>query len=212
MDRATHLSRDATMLNTLETKNLETNPPEELSTTTTEQTLLKENERTTEDPLDNASDIDDHVHYKTLKWWHCGILMIAECISLGILSLPHAMAVLGLLPYVACHARALCANRLPQRSCSHYRIGRHCRIHWLCDRAIQNQTSGMSQYGRCRNDLVWTCRARAVWLRPISRAYLHHGSTHHIIHDYDERPHQAFHVLHHLLLLWTRYQCDFDHA
>lgn len=42
----------------------------------------------------------DHVHYKTLNWWHGGILMIAECISLGILSLPHAMARLGLVPYV----------------------------------------------------------------------------------------------------------------
>jgi hypothetical protein len=40
----------------------------------------------------------DHVHYKTLNWWHCGILMIAECISLGILSLPAALATLGLLP------------------------------------------------------------------------------------------------------------------
>ena len=40
----------------------------------------------------------DHVHYKTLSWWHCGILMIAECVSLGILSLPAALATLGLLP------------------------------------------------------------------------------------------------------------------
>jgi hypothetical protein len=51
------------------------------------------------DPL--AEDLilsQDHVHYKTLNWWHCGILMIAECISLGILSLPAALAKLGLIP------------------------------------------------------------------------------------------------------------------
>jgi hypothetical protein len=51
------------------------------------------------DPFDeNVVEEEDHVHYKTLSWWQCGILMIAECISLGILSLPHAMATLGLLP------------------------------------------------------------------------------------------------------------------
>ena len=39
----------------------------------------------------------DHVHYKTLTWWQAGVLMIAECISLGILALPQAMAELGIL-------------------------------------------------------------------------------------------------------------------
>jgi hypothetical protein len=37
------------------------------------------------------------VKYKTCEWWNVGFLMIAECISLGILSLPHAMATLGLV-------------------------------------------------------------------------------------------------------------------
>ncbi|OQE36812.1 hypothetical protein PENCOP_c011G05766 [Penicillium coprophilum] len=36
--------------------------------------------------------------YRTLEWWQCGMIMIAETISLGILSLPSAMAVLGLVP------------------------------------------------------------------------------------------------------------------
>lgn len=40
------------------------------------------------------------VKYRTLQWWQCGMIMIAETISLGILSLPSAMAVLGLVPYV----------------------------------------------------------------------------------------------------------------
>jgi hypothetical protein len=40
---------------------------------------------------------EDVVKYNTMNWWQCGVLMIAECISLGVLSLPHAMAVLGLV-------------------------------------------------------------------------------------------------------------------
>ncbi|KAL2844545.1 transmembrane amino acid transporter protein-domain-containing protein, partial [Aspergillus pseudoustus] len=38
------------------------------------------------------------VKYKTLKWWQCGLLMVAETISLGILSIPKAIAGLGLVP------------------------------------------------------------------------------------------------------------------
>lgn len=43
------------------------------------------------------------VKYRTLQWWQCGMIMIAETISLGILSLPSAMAVTGLVPYVFCY-------------------------------------------------------------------------------------------------------------
>ncbi|KIW05361.1 uncharacterized protein PV09_03877 [Verruconis gallopava] len=51
------------------------------------------------DPLSELTvSSEDHVHYQTLNWWQCGVLMIAECISLGILSLPRALAVLGLIP------------------------------------------------------------------------------------------------------------------
>ncbi|OJJ44450.1 hypothetical protein ASPZODRAFT_72130 [Penicilliopsis zonata CBS 506.65] len=38
------------------------------------------------------------VKYKTLEWWQCGMLMIAESISLGVLSLPATLAQLGLVP------------------------------------------------------------------------------------------------------------------
>jgi hypothetical protein len=38
------------------------------------------------------------IKYKTLKWWQCGLLMICESVSLGVLSLPSAMATLGLVP------------------------------------------------------------------------------------------------------------------
>ncbi|KAL4806295.1 amino acid transporter [Aspergillus unguis] len=40
------------------------------------------------------------VKYRTLEWWQCGMIMIAETISLGILSLPSAMATLGLVPCI----------------------------------------------------------------------------------------------------------------
>ncbi|KAL2854227.1 transmembrane amino acid transporter protein-domain-containing protein [Aspergillus pseudoustus] len=40
------------------------------------------------------------VKYKVLKWWQCGLLMVAETVSLGVLSLPAAVAGLGLIPAV----------------------------------------------------------------------------------------------------------------
>ncbi|KAI9923735.1 hypothetical protein MW887_008362 [Aspergillus wentii] len=38
------------------------------------------------------------IKYKVLKWWQCGLLMVAETVSLGVLSLPAAVAGLGLVP------------------------------------------------------------------------------------------------------------------
>ncbi|OOF92035.1 hypothetical protein ASPCADRAFT_175658 [Aspergillus carbonarius ITEM 5010] len=40
------------------------------------------------------------IKYKTLKWWQCGLLMICESVSLGVLSLPAAVATLGFVPAV----------------------------------------------------------------------------------------------------------------
>ncbi|KAJ5864210.1 Amino acid transporter transmembrane [Penicillium soppii] len=40
------------------------------------------------------------VKYKVLKWWQCGLLMVAETVSLGVLSLPAAVAGLGLVPAI----------------------------------------------------------------------------------------------------------------
>ncbi|KAE8386783.1 transmembrane amino acid transporter protein-domain-containing protein [Aspergillus alliaceus] len=40
------------------------------------------------------------VKYKVLKWWQCGLLMVAETVSLGVLSLPKAVAGLGLVPAI----------------------------------------------------------------------------------------------------------------
>ncbi|KAL4957858.1 transmembrane amino acid transporter protein-domain-containing protein [Aspergillus filifer] len=40
------------------------------------------------------------VKYKTLRWWQCGLLMVAETVSLGVLSLPAAVAGLGFVPAI----------------------------------------------------------------------------------------------------------------
>ncbi|KAF2127197.1 N amino acid transport system protein [Dothidotthia symphoricarpi CBS 119687] len=40
--------------------------------------------------------------YKTCEWWHTGILMIAGNVSLGVLALPQALAILGLVPGLLC--------------------------------------------------------------------------------------------------------------
>ncbi|KAF4271442.1 hypothetical protein KXV22_006958 [Aspergillus fumigatus] len=58
-------------------------------------------------PIDNTPYIDPfgdeqnaEVKYKTLKWWQCGMFMIAESVSLGVLSLPATLASLGLVPAI----------------------------------------------------------------------------------------------------------------
>ncbi|EXJ92563.1 hypothetical protein A1O3_01115 [Capronia epimyces CBS 606.96] len=48
------------------------------------------------DPM--TSRIEGGVEYKSMVWWQAGMVMVAETISLGILSLPGAMATLGVVP------------------------------------------------------------------------------------------------------------------
>ncbi|KAE8152053.1 transmembrane amino acid transporter protein-domain-containing protein [Aspergillus avenaceus] len=45
-------------------------------------------------------DDSGEVQYQTMSWWQCGMVMIAETISLGILSFPAALAAIGLVPGV----------------------------------------------------------------------------------------------------------------
>ncbi|KAF2441637.1 hypothetical protein P171DRAFT_434289 [Karstenula rhodostoma CBS 690.94] len=55
-------------------------------------------ERQPDPPTDVFGDEDStEVHYKSCKWYHTGILMIAETISLGVLALPQTLASLGLI-------------------------------------------------------------------------------------------------------------------
>ena len=48
------------------------------------------------DPMESR--IEGGVEYKSMVWWQAGMVMVAETISLGILSLPRAMADLGIVP------------------------------------------------------------------------------------------------------------------
>jgi hypothetical protein len=67
--------------------------------------IQKEEEDRSEDVVSHLADPfgDEEfaeIKYRTLQWWQCGMIMIAETVSLGILSLPSAVAVLGLATYV----------------------------------------------------------------------------------------------------------------
>ena len=50
------------------------------------------------DPLGDENTGTAHIKYKTCAWWQTSMLMIAETISLGILSLPSVMGTVGLIP------------------------------------------------------------------------------------------------------------------
>jgi hypothetical protein len=47
---------------------------------------------------DEASVTEGDIEFRSLKWWQCSMVMIAETISLGILSLPKVLATVGLIP------------------------------------------------------------------------------------------------------------------
>lgn len=46
-------------------------------------------------PFGNESNAE--VKYRTLEWWQAGMIMIAESISIGILSLPSVLATIGIV-------------------------------------------------------------------------------------------------------------------
>ncbi|TQW00980.1 aromatic and neutral aliphatic amino acid permease [Cordyceps javanica] len=48
--------------------------------------------------MDDATSEAALINFKTLSWWKGGIVLIAETVSLGILSLPSVIATLGLAP------------------------------------------------------------------------------------------------------------------
>ncbi|MCJ1468030.1 hypothetical protein MMC07_006656 [Pseudocyphellaria aurata] len=49
-----------------------------------------------DDPFGDES--NSEVKYRTMAWWQAGMIMIAETISLGILSLPSVLAAIGIVP------------------------------------------------------------------------------------------------------------------
>ncbi|KZF21491.1 amino acid transporter [Xylona heveae TC161] len=60
--------------------------------------MYKENGLDYEDPF--APEGEGDVNYRTLEWWQASMIMIAETISLGILSLPSVLATIGMVPGV----------------------------------------------------------------------------------------------------------------
>lgn len=49
-----------------------------------------------DDPF--GDETNSEVKYRTMAWWQAGMIMIAETISLGILSLPSVLAAIGIVP------------------------------------------------------------------------------------------------------------------
>jgi hypothetical protein len=70
----------------------------------------KKDDELTTIALDNSKKDDEltgiptvasgELDYHSMNWWQCGMIMIAETISLGILSLPSVLANVGLIPGV----------------------------------------------------------------------------------------------------------------
>ncbi|KAK0650126.1 N amino acid transport system protein [Lasiodiplodia hormozganensis] len=50
------------------------------------------------DPFGDETEAE--IKYRTMSWWHASMIMIAETISLGILSLPSVLAAIGIVPGV----------------------------------------------------------------------------------------------------------------
>ena len=63
------------------------------------QSLARRKGANDEDPF--ADEANGDVKYRTLAWWQAALIMIAETISLGILSLPSVFARVGYAPGIA---------------------------------------------------------------------------------------------------------------
>jgi hypothetical protein len=64
-------------------------------------TTLSESKKAPRDSLAEVNDASvacGDINFKSSEWWQCGIVMIAETISLGILSLPSVLSTVGLIP------------------------------------------------------------------------------------------------------------------
>lgn len=65
------------------------------------QTGIDKKEEHPRDPFadeDDSSVVCGDIKFRSLEWWQCGMVMIAETISLGILSLPSVLSTVGLIP------------------------------------------------------------------------------------------------------------------
>ena len=89
--------RQASNGSTLHAKHDDTMDPEKQHLSAQEaRTEALANKFGKEDPFGDES--NSQVKYKTLAWWQASMIMIAETVSLGILSLPKVLATVGFAP------------------------------------------------------------------------------------------------------------------
>ncbi|KAJ5105517.1 hypothetical protein NUU61_002864 [Penicillium alfredii] len=117
------------------------------------------------------------VKYRTLSWWQGGLLMVAETISLGILSLPAAVAGLSLVP-----ASIILVGLGLLASYTGYVVG---RFKWRYHHTSSMADAGEVLMGR---RAVWDCAAAfPCFSHGESYPHFYCGPKHH---------HSACHLLH----------------
>ena len=99
-----------------------------------------------DDPF--AGEEEGEMQYRTLKWWQAALIMIAETISLGILSLPSVLARVGMAPGIV-----LILGLSVFATYSGYVLGqfkqRYPQVHTFADAgAIVFAPLGLSKFGR----------------------------------------------------------------
>ncbi|QQK46435.1 Glycerol-3-phosphate dehydrogenase, mitochondrial [Penicillium digitatum] len=94
------------------------------------ESVLPKPELAEQDPFGDESQAG--VKYKTMVWWQAGMIMIAETISLGILALPKALAVLGLIPGVLAILGAGIISTYTAYTIGQFKC-RHVQVHSMAD-------------------------------------------------------------------------------
>lgn len=104
--------------------------------------------------------------------------MIAETVSLGILSLPSVLAEIGIVPSVTLQTQVSKPDGYVQR-CNTYFRSWCCRyLHRLRNRAIQATISARTQHGRRWIDISGPYRSRDFWRRANALFGFCNGQSH----------------------------------
>lgn len=138
--------------------------------------------------------------------------MIAESISLGVLSLPAAVATLGLVPLVILYSLRLrlwlIARRHDKGGYSYYWSWAVSHIYWICPWPIQMEASPDFQYGRRGWGPAGSVRSRAIVRRTNTVPHIPHGRPSCDLHgctELHQRPCDLFNGL------WCCWACDLAH-
>ncbi|KAF7513417.1 hypothetical protein GJ744_009838 [Endocarpon pusillum] len=97
-----------------------------------------------QDPF--AQEAEGGVQYRTMAWWQAGMVMIAETVSLGILSLPSALATLGLIPGLILLLSLGGLSTYTGLVIGQFKL-RHPHIHSMAD-------AGMVLFGRIGGEII----------------------------------------------------------